>query len=80
MTPLRALRFDNQDRRKDRLLVSGWPKVIVREDCSQCSIDTEIIENVVGVPSLHGRLRAERVKERMRLGFRTRERAIAWIT
>src|SRR5215217_6626782 len=71
MTPLRTRWLNNKTCIQPCLLVRGRAKVIVCEHCAQRTIDTEVVQHIVGVPALHCRLRAKRTEERMRFCFRT---------
>jgi hypothetical protein len=60
--------------------VRRWSKVIVREDGAECAIFSEVVEHVVGIPSLYRCFRAEYVEERMRPGFRAGGSAVTRVT
>src|SRR4026207_836651 len=78
--PDRARRLDYQAGVETGLLVTRWSIVIVCKHCAKRAVYLVVVENIIGEPALYCRLRAERSEERVCFCFRTRKRAVAWIT
>src|SRR5678815_1442120 len=75
--PDRTRRLNHQTGVETCLLVSRWSKVVVGENGAKRTVFAVVVECIVGEPPLHGRLRAEGAKERMRFGLGTWKRAVA---
>ena len=60
-------RLNHQTGIETSLLVSRWSKVIVGEDGAERAVYAVVVECIVGKPTLHGCLRAERAEERVLL-------------